>query len=88
MMGRSCGGIRTPSGATLRRFSSGGLDGLELYAVSTADATAEAYSNNDNQVYFVRGGIEMHPGSSEVGNHLPRSAHPVHPVGSQQARRC
>jgi hypothetical protein len=46
----------------LKRFHTEGHDGLNLYAVSTADAIAEAFANRDNQVYFGKGAITLKEG--------------------------
>ncbi|KAF8062749.1 fkbM [Scenedesmus sp. PABB004] len=46
----------------LRAFSDAALPGLELLAVSHADAAAEAVSNRDNQIYFDQGAIALRPG--------------------------
>lgn len=47
----------------LRKFKAAGLDGLDLFAVSPADATAEAFANQDNQVYFDKGAITLREGA-------------------------
>eukprot|EP00775_Hariotina_reticulata_P009242 gene9243-9407_t len=56
--------MSTAQGSTvkLKRFHTEGHDGLDLYAVSTADATAEAFANRDNQVYFGKGAITIQEG--------------------------
>lgn len=36
--------------------------GLELYAVSTADAKAEAFAHQEGQVYFGKGQITLREG--------------------------
>lgn len=45
----------------LQRFIPEGLD-VELFAVSHADAAAEAYANCSNQVYFGKGQIILREG--------------------------
>jgi hypothetical protein len=47
-------------GLGLQRFAAG--VGLQLYAVSPADAAAEAFANQDNQVYFGQGDITLSEG--------------------------
>jgi hypothetical protein len=47
-------------GAKLRKFQAD--KDLELFAVSPADAAAEAVSNRDNQVYFGKGAISLREG--------------------------
>lgn len=44
-----------------KKFRAEGLD-VELFAVSPADARAEAFSNQDNQVYFGKGEIALREG--------------------------
>lgn len=46
----------------LQTFRAPGLDGLDLYAISPADAAAEAFANLDNQVYFGKGAITLREG--------------------------
>lgn len=46
----------------LRTFHAAGLDGLDLYAISPADAAAEAFANLDNQVYFGKDAIALKEG--------------------------
>ena len=46
----------------LRKFYAPGLNGLDLYAISPADAAAEAFANQDNQVYFDKGAITLREG--------------------------
>lgn len=45
----------------LQKFRAEGLD-VELFAVSPADAAAEAFANKDNQVYFGKGHITLREG--------------------------
>lgn len=40
---------------------------MELFAVSAADAVAEAFSNQDNQVYFGKGQIALREGEIALG---------------------
>ncbi len=47
--------------AVLKPFPAEG-GALQLYAVSQTDATAEAHSNENNQVYFGRGHVQLQPG--------------------------
>lgn len=46
----------------LKRFTAEGLD-VQLFAVSAADAAAEAFANQDNQVYFGKGQITLREGA-------------------------
>lgn len=47
----------------LKKFRAEGLeDGLDLFAVSPADAAAEAFANRDNQVYYGKGAIALREG--------------------------
>jgi hypothetical protein len=48
------------TGAKLRKFQAD--KDLELFAVSPADAAAEAVSNRDNQIYFGKGAISLREG--------------------------
>lgn len=48
--------------ARLQTFRAEGLD-VELFAVSAADAAAEAFANQDNQVYFGKGQIALREGA-------------------------
>lgn len=50
------------AGPRLQKFHAPGPDGLELYAISPADAAAEAFANRDNQVYFGKGAITLRAG--------------------------
>ena len=45
----------------LQKFKAEGLD-VELFTVSPADAAAEAFANQDNQVYFGKGQISLREG--------------------------
>eukprot|EP00882_Tetradesmus_deserticola_P028432 GHRQ01031673.1.p1 GENE.GHRQ01031673.1~~GHRQ01031673.1.p1 ORF type:complete len:101 (-),score=9.72 GHRQ01031673.1:180-482(-) len=58
------------TGAKLRKFQAD--DDLQLFAVSPADAAAEAVSNRDNQVYFGKGAISLREGEqfNPAPNHL------------------
>jgi hypothetical protein len=58
--------------AKLRTFRAEGLD-VELFAVSPADAAAEAFSNQDNQVYFGKGQIALREGAWGISNGTPRT---------------
>lgn len=49
------------------------LGGLVLYAPSPADASAEAHSNEEGQVYFGRGAISLREGAPRA----PRTPGPV-----------
>lgn len=51
-----------PSEIKLQRFKAEGLD-VELFAVSPADAAAEAFANSSNQVYFGKGQITLREGA-------------------------
>jgi hypothetical protein len=57
-------------GAKLRKFQAD--KDLELFAVSPADAAAEAVSNRDNQVYFGKGAVSLREGEHIItpANHL------------------
>jgi hypothetical protein len=50
----------------LQNFRAEGLD-VELFAVSPADAAAEAFANKDNQVYFGKGHITLREGACDCG---------------------
>lgn len=63
------------AGAKLRKFQAD--TDLELFAVSPADAAAEAVSNRDNQVYFGKGAISL-----REGEHIITPAN--HPGAVQQ----
>jgi hypothetical protein len=63
------------TGAKLRKFQAD--KDLELFAVSPADAAAEAVSNRDNQVYFGKGAISLREGEHiKTPTNHPQAAQP------------
>jgi hypothetical protein len=50
-----------PAQIKLQKFKAEGLD-VELFAVSSADAAAEAFANQNNQVCFGKGQITLREG--------------------------
>jgi hypothetical protein len=66
------------AGTKLRKFQAD--KDLELFAVSPADAAAEAVSNRDNQVYFGKGAISLQEGEhiETLPNH-PHKQYNLHP---------
>lgn len=56
--------MRAKTGPTLKKFHAAGFEGLELYAISPADAAAEAQSNLDSQIYFDKGAIALRAGTA------------------------
>lgn len=59
-LGTAC--IPPDTRSKLQKFRAEGLD-VELFAVSPADAAAEAFSNQNNQVYFGKGHISLREGA-------------------------
>lgn len=62
---------------------------MHLFAVSPADAAAEAFANKDNQVYFGKGHISLREGECFNGGqnkrtHLREGNTPVFDAGLQQ----
>lgn len=74
------------AGAKLRKFQAD--TDLELFAVSPADAAAEAVSNRDNQVYFGKGAISLREGDvvldcgANVGSFARMAAPVIGPTGT------
>jgi hypothetical protein len=63
-LGTAC--VPPDTRSKLQNFRAEGLD-VELFAVSSADAAAEAFSNQNNQVYFGKGQISLREGAWRFG---------------------